>query len=141
MWVAPVRGRGENQPTPEREGAGSLLLAAAAAETGLVAALAPALPTELSHTTPVSRCQLLSTLLFLGVVGLRRLWDLRGYAGDALALLTGRRRAYGYRHAERFLAQLAQAGGAERLTDALARWSGTLWRPRLRPVEEPPPSF
>jgi len=116
-------------------------MAAAAAETGLVAALAPALPTELSHTTPVSRCQLLSTLLFLGVVGLRRLWDLRGYAGDALALLTGRRRAYGYRHAERFLAQLAQAGGAERLTDALARWSGTLWRPRLRPVEEPPPSF
>ena len=86
MWVAPVRGRGENQPTPEREGAGSLLLAAAAAETGLVAALAPALPTELSHTTPVSRCQVLSTLLFLGVVGLRRRWDLRGYAGDALAL-------------------------------------------------------
>jgi hypothetical protein len=80
-------------------------------------------------------------LLFLGVVGLRRLWDLRGYAGDALALLSGRRRAYGYRHAERFLTQLAQAGGAERLTDALARWSGTLWRPRLRPVEEPAPSF
>jgi hypothetical protein len=140
VWVAPVRGRGENQPTPEREGAGSLLLAAAAAETGLVAALAPALPSELSHTSAVSRCQLLSTLLFLGVVGLQRLWDLRGYAGDALALLTGRRRAYGYRHTERFLAELA-AGGAERLTEALAQWTGALWWPRLRPVEEPSPSF
>ena len=137
MWVAPVRGWGENQPTPEREGAGSLLLAAAAAETGVLAALAPTLPSELSHTTSASRQPLLATLLLLGVVGLRRLWDLRGYAGDALALLTGRQRAYGYRHAERFLAQLAQTGGAERLTDALARWSGTLWRP----VEEPPPSF
>jgi hypothetical protein len=125
----------------EREGAGSLLLAAAATETGLVDALAPALPTELGHTTAVSRRQLLATLLVLGVVGLRRLWELRGYAGDALALLTGRRRAYGYRHAERFLAQLAHAGGAERLTEALARWSGTLWRPRLRPVEQPAPAF
>jgi hypothetical protein len=30
---------------------------------------------------------LVLTLLFLGVVGLRRTWDLRGYTGDALALL------------------------------------------------------
>jgi len=125
----------------EREGAGSLLLAAAAAETGVLEGLAPALPSTLSHTTPTSRRHLLSTLLFLGVVGLRRPWDLRGYAGDALALLTGRRRAYGYRHTERFLAELADQGGAERLTDRLAAWTGRLWRPRLRPVEEPPPSF
>jgi len=125
----------------EREGAGSLLLAAAAAETGVLETLAPALPTGLSHTTAVSRRQLLSTLLFLGAVGLRRLWDLRGYAGDALALLTGRRRAYGYRHAERFLAELADQGGAEQLTDRLAAWTGRLWRPGPRPVEEPPPSF
>jgi hypothetical protein len=104
-------------------------------------ALAPALPSDLRHTTPTSRRQLLGTLLFLGVVGLRRAWDLRGYAGDALALLTGRRRAYGYRHTERFLAAVATQDGAERLTDALARWTGTLWRPRLHPVEAPPPSF
>ena len=141
MWGAPVRGRGGNGAAAEREGAGGLLLAAAATETRLVTTLAPALPTGLSHTTPVSRRQLLGTLLFLGAVGLRRLWDLRGYAGDALALLTGRRRAYGYRHAERFLAQLARAGGAERLTDALACWTGRLWVPRLRLVEEPAPAF
>jgi len=35
---------------------------------------------------------LVLTLLFLGVVGLRRTWDLRGYTGDALALLSGRKR-------------------------------------------------
>jgi hypothetical protein len=40
------------------------------------------------------------TLLFLEAVGLRRTWDLRGYTGQALALLTGRRLVYGYRHIE-----------------------------------------
>jgi hypothetical protein len=117
------------------------LLAAAAAETGVVETLAAALPPDLRRTTPAARRPLLGTLLFLGVVGLRRLWDLRGYAGEALALLTGRRRAYGYRHTERFLAQVAALGGAERLTDALAAWTAGLWRPRPRPVEAPLPPY
>jgi hypothetical protein len=72
---------------------------------------------------------LVLTLLFLGVVGLRRTWDLRGYTGDALALLSGRKRAYCYFHTERLLAQLAQANGAEPLTDALAAWTAQLWHP------------
>jgi hypothetical protein len=57
---------------------------------------------------------------------LRRTWDLRSYSGDALALLTGRVWAYGYRHVERFLAWLASAGAADLLTDALAQWSTQL---------------
>jgi hypothetical protein len=116
-------------------------LAAAAAETGVVDALAAALPAARRQTTPVPRRPLLRTLLFLGAVGLRRTWDLRGYAGEALALLTGRRRAYGYRHTERFLAEVATRGGAARLTDALAAWTAGLWRPRPRPVEAPLPPY
>jgi hypothetical protein len=77
---------------------------------------------------------LVLTLLFLGVVGLRRTWDLRGYTGDALALFTGRTRAYGYFHTERLLALMAQANQAELLTDALAAWTAQLWHP---PVQEP----
>ena len=72
------------------------------------------------------------TLLFLGAVGLRRTWDLRGYTGQALALLTDRQLAYGYRHTERFLAELAQVGADEVLTEALASWTATLWKPRPR---------
>ena len=72
------------------------------------------------------------TLLFLEAVGLRRTWDLRSYTGRALALLTGRRLAYGYRHIERFLAELAQAGADEVLTETLASWTATLWKPRPR---------
>jgi hypothetical protein len=68
-------------------------------------------------------------LLFLGAVGLRRTWDLRGYTSDGLALLSGRKRAYGYRYTEAFLSQIAHAGGAERLTDALAHWTTHLWHP------------
>lgn len=74
------------------------------------------------------------TLLFLGVVGLRRIWDLRGYTGDALALLSGRKQAYGYFHTERLLSQMARANQAETLTDALAGWTAQLWHP---PVQEP----
>ena len=72
---------------------------------------------------------LLLTLLFLPVVGLCRTWDLRSSSGDALALLTGRSWAYGYRHVERFLSWLAHAGAADRFTDALARWTRQLWQP------------
>jgi len=64
------------------------------------------------------RQMLARTLLFLGAVGLHRTWDLRGYTGAALALLSGRRRAYGYRHAERFLTEVAAGDGADRLTAA-----------------------
>jgi hypothetical protein len=107
---------------------------AAATETGLLTQLEQALPTErtparlpLVGSSVVVHQRLLLTLLFLGAVGLHRTWDLRGYTADGLALLTGRKRAYGYRYTEAFLSQVAQAGGAECLTDALARWTTDLW--------------
>jgi len=82
------------------------------------------------------------TLLLLGVVGLRRPWDLRAYTQEGLALLTTRRRAYGYRTVERFLTQVAQAGGAEPLTDALARWTTRLWKPEAEESQSiSPPSY
>jgi len=84
---------------------------------------------RVAHLSCASRRMLLLTLLFLGVVGLRRTWDLRGYSGDALALLSGRKRAYGYFHMERLLSQMVQAHQAEILTDALAVWTAQLWRP------------
>ena len=46
-----------------------------------------------------------------------------------LALLSGRSWVYGYRHVERFLAEMAVSGGAERLTDTLAQWTARLWLP------------
>jgi hypothetical protein len=60
-------------------------------------------------------------------VGLRRTWDLRGYTGQALALLTDRHRAYGYRHTERFLAEVASVRADVPLTEALACWTASLW--------------
>jgi hypothetical protein len=84
---------------------------------------------RLAHLSCVSRRMFVLTLLFLGVVGLRRTWDLRGYTGDALAVLSGRKQAYGYCHTERLLSQMAQANQAETLTDALATWTAQLWRP------------
>jgi hypothetical protein len=147
------------RPAPEpgwQEGAGGLLLLAAAHETGLLTALEAVLPlgadpaaqvatedeptpgtvaasaeaqTRLAHLRPASLRMLLLTLLFMGVAGVRRTWDLRGYTGEGLALLSGRRVAYGYRHTERFLVALARAGGAATLTAALAAWTAALWRP------------
>lgn len=110
---------------------------AAAEESSLLSTLEAALPIQgnvsapprLARATTRTRRQSLLTLLFLGVVGQRRPWDLRGYAQEGLALLTTRRRAYGYRTAERFLSQVAQAGGADALTDGLARWTTQLWKP------------
>jgi hypothetical protein len=72
---------------------------------------------------------LVRTLLFLGAVGLDRTWDLRSYTGDALGVLMGRARAYGYFHTERFLSQVAQANGADTFTDGLAQWTARLWNP------------
>lgn len=108
---------------------------AAAHETGLLSALEAALPQQgqaasprLVKSRPTTRRKSLLTLLFLGAVGLRRPWDLRAYTGEALALLSGRGRAYGYWHIERFLAQVAQAGSDQPLTDALAAWTSRLWQ-------------
>ena len=83
------------------------------------------------------RQRLLLTLLFLGTVGLHRTWDLRGYTADGLALLTGRKRAYGYRYTEAFWSQVAHVGGADRLTDALAQWTMRLWHPSEEALEHP----
>ncbi len=147
------RGSGGDQSPPPaepewREGAGTLLLLAAAHETGLIDALEAALPAGLPadngrrhHKDSDCRRSLLLTLLFMPAVGLKRTRDLRGYTGDALALLAGRERAYSYRHTERFLSAVARAGGAETLTDALAGWTAKLWRLGLRPVEEAPPAY
>ncbi len=111
-----------------------MLLLAAATETGLLTQLGEALPTDVTPAHPplagssaVVHQRLLLTLLFLGAVGLHRTWDLRGYTADGLALLTGRKRAYGYRYTEAFLSQVTHADGAERLTDALACWTMHLW--------------
>jgi hypothetical protein len=84
------------------EHAGGLLLLAAANETALLAHLEEALPLEhasgrppLVGSTVAVRQRLLLTLLFLGVVGLHRTWDLRGYTANGWALLTVCKRAYG----------------------------------------------
>lgn len=121
-----------------------MLLLAAATETTLISQLCEALPTEsatalppLAGSSAALRQRLLLTLLFLGAVGLQRTWDLRGYTADGLALLTGRKRAYGYHYTEAFLSQVAHSDGAERLTDALARWTTQLWHPRDEAAEQP----
>jgi hypothetical protein len=93
-------------------------------------AIAPCSPPERASLLSCStRCrrQLVLTLLFLNGCGLHRTRDLRGYTGGALGLLTGRLRAYGYCHTERFLSQLARTDGAEALTTALASWTAHLW--------------
>ncbi len=130
-----------------QDGAGGLLLVAAACETGLVDTLTTAIltvqplgPIRLARMGLATLQALLLTLLFLAVVGLRRPWDLRAYTGDGLAFLTGRPWTYGYRHVERFLAHIAQAGAAEPLTDALARWTAQLWSPNAS-VPAVPPHF
>src|ERR1700680_4271240 len=97
-----------------QQGVGGLLLLAAAQETGLLSHLEtaitpcePTTPRSLLSSSPHCLRQLMLTLLFLPLGGLRRTHDLRGYTADALAVVTGRHRAYGYCHAERFLSQLA----------------------------------
>ena len=72
---------------------------------------------------------------------LRRTWDLRGYTGQALALLTSRHRAYGYRHIERFLAELASIGADAPLTEALASFTASLWEEAALEAENPVPVF
>jgi hypothetical protein len=147
----PLR-REKNHPSAEanvREGAGGLLLLAAASETGLLASLEtaiascePTAPRSLLSSSPQCRRQLLLTLLFLPLSGLHRTHDLRSYTGNTLAVMTGRHRAYGYCHTERFLSQLAKAKGSEALTTALGSWTAHLWKEGLQEAsEEPVPSF
>lgn len=138
-----------SSPEPTwQEGAGNLLLLAAAHETGLLEQLEEAMPlasstcpARLAHSTHASRERLLLTLLFLNAVGVRRTFDLRSYTGEAVALLTGRRQAYGYFQCERFLAQVARAGGDEMLTDALAAWTAKLWPSEAPEPGQPLPAF
>src|SRR5947207_7003908 len=87
----------------------------------------PTIP-GLSPPNPAVIARLILTLLFLPVAGLARTWDLRGYTGTMLALLSGRERAYSQRYTERFLARLAAVGMAERLTEVVARWTWLLWQ-------------
>lgn len=80
------------------------------------------------------------TLLFLPLGSLHRTHDLRRYTGDALGVATGRHRAYGYCHTERFLNQLAKANGSEALTTALGSWTTQLWESENQNSgEEAPP--
>lgn len=132
-------------PANVQEGAGGLVLLAAANETGLLSQLetalascSPASASSLLACSPRCRRQLVLTLLFLGGSGLRRTRDLRGYTGAALGLLTGRSRAYGYCHVERFLSQLARAEGAEALTTARGKWTAHLWQPGQEDGSEEP---
>src|SRR5215467_6027007 len=77
------------------------------------------------------------SLLFLPVAGLALTWDLRTYTGPLLALLTGRGCAYSYAYVEQFLSRLAHAGADERLTDAVAQWTWTVWHDqRAKPEQE-----
>lgn len=106
---------------------------AAAEATGLVkglvevATVSESAKPRLVKSQGATRQQLVLTLLFMNIFEVRRPWDLRSYTGDGLGLLSGRKRAYGYAHTERFLAQMAHAGVAECLTDSLAHWTSQLW--------------
>jgi hypothetical protein len=118
-----------------QEGIGSLLLVAAAHQTGLLDMLVRALLEGAAPTIPgvdppnsAVIVRLVLTLLVLPVAGLARTWDVRTSTGTLLAVVTGRPRAYSQRYTERFLARLAQAGVAERLTEVMAKWTDQLWQ-------------
>ncbi len=123
------------EPEPVwQEGIGSLLLLAAAHQTGFLATLSATIQGVGSSLlssglprNPAVVARLMLTLLFLPVAGLARTWDLRTYTGTMLALLTGRGCAYSYAYVEQFLSRLARAGADERLTDAVAQWTWALW--------------
>jgi transposase len=133
-----------------QEGAGGLLLLAAAHETALLSQLEEVLPMKprslrepepsLQRLFPPQR-SLLLTLLFLPAVGLRRFWELRSYTGGELAVLTGRSQPYSYRHTERFLLQLSAAQADQALTQALARWTAAVWQVEERTRGASSPSF
>jgi hypothetical protein len=126
------------------------LLLAGVHQTGLLASLETALspslflahcPLRLLQSQPGTLRTQFLTLFFLEAVGLRRTWDLRGYTGQTLALLTGRSLALGYRSTERFLAEWARVRGDEALTGALAGWTASLWRPQQHMADGLAPVF
>jgi hypothetical protein len=80
--------------------------------------------------------RLLRTLLFLPVAGLARTWDLRSYTGTMLAILSGRECAYSQGYTEQFLARLARAKAAERLTETMAKWTWSLWQTEQTPPDQ-----
>jgi hypothetical protein len=97
-----------------QEGIGSLLLLAAAHQTGFLATLSATIQgvasSLLSSGLPRNLAvveRLVLTLLFLPVAGLARTWDLRTYTGTLLALVTGRGCAYSYAYVEQFLSRSA----------------------------------
>jgi hypothetical protein len=117
-----------------QEGIGSLLLLAAAQQTGLLTTLVTTIQgvasSLLSSGLPRNLAmveRLMLSLLFLPVAGLARTWDLRTYTGTLLALVTGRGCAYSYAYVEQFLARLAHAQADEDLTDAVAQWTWAVW--------------
>ena len=127
-----------------QEGAGGLLLLAAAHESALLSQLEEVLPMKRpSSSEPKPSPQrlfhpqrsLLLTLLFLPAVGLHRFWELRSYTGGELAVLTGRPHPYSYRHTERFLLQLSATHADRALTEALARWTAAVWQVEKRSRE------
>jgi transposase len=148
-WSNTATQAGKNHGAVEanvQAGAGGLLLVAAANVSGLlceletaIASCKPTTPQSLLSSSPHCLRQLLLTLLFLPLGSLHRTHDLRGYTGDALAVLTGRHRAYGYCHTERFLSQLAKANGSEALTTALGSWTTHLWEAEHQQSEEEAP--
>ncbi len=133
-----------SQPRGEpewQEGAGGLLLLAAAQETSLLCQLEEVLPIKQPNSSEHQpaphrlfhpKRSLLLTLLFLPAVGLHRLWELRSYTGGELAVLTGRPHPYSYRHTERFLLQLSAVQADQALTKALARWTAVVWQVEKR---------
>ena len=132
------------------EGAGGLLLLAAAHETALLSqmeAVLPMKPCSLREPEPSPQRlfppqrSLLLTLLFLPAVGLHRFWELRSYTGGELAVLTGRSQPYSYRHTERFLLQLSAAQADQALTQALARWTAAVWQVEERSRGASSPCF
>ncbi len=140
-----TRGKKLKVPQPVwQEGIGSLLLLAVAQQTGLLDALVTAVMEladltipGLSPPNPAVVARLVLTLLFLPVAGLARTWDRRRYTGTMLAVVTGRPRAYSQRYTERFLARLAHAGAAERLTEVMARWTWSLWQAAPSSPDQP----
>src|SRR5258707_5144548 len=131
------------EPEPVwQEGIGSLLLLAAAHQTGLLAKLGTTIQGVASSgcrsLLPLTLAvveRLVLTLLFLPVAGLARTWDLRTYTGTLLALVTGRGCAYSYAYVEQFLSRLAHAQADEGLIDAVAQWTWALWHDK-HPHEE-----
>ena len=141
-----MRDKGKKLSSPQpvwQEGIGSLLLLAAAQQTGLLEVLVTAVMgvadlTLAGRRRPTSAVvdRLLRTLLFLPVAGLARTWDLRSYTGTMLAILSGRQCAYSQGYTEQFLARLARTKAAERLTETIARWTWSLWQKEQIPLDQ-----